>query len=140
MGNTNSVFSWSTTIASTQDILKTREQVQQIAQKIGFRHADQVLLASAVSGICRDLLDHSSSFAICIDGEDGLFIKVYELHNISFQTQPRLDNSRDILNLDFYNSRNLFDKAEWLDIERSEPYLILQKSNIHSRFPGGSSL
>jgi serine/threonine-protein kinase RsbT len=53
-------------ISSDYDIVKIREQAKTIAEKIGFSSAERTLIATAVSEICRNVIEYAQEGEITI--------------------------------------------------------------------------
>lgn len=136
MNGKNTHFNhWATIVTSSIEILQARRKVQELAQKLGFTHVDQVLLSSAVSESCRILLDHFFSFKIRIENKDGLYIKIHTFTNHEADitsTSSDSGNILSIINLELLNSKRFFDEVQSVRENGSGPFLILRKWNRDS--------
>ena len=54
-------------VTSEKDIIKARECARQVAFKIGFDSKDRTLIATAVSEICRNVIEHAERGEIMIE-------------------------------------------------------------------------
>jgi serine/threonine-protein kinase RsbT len=69
------------TAAVRQDVVKVRSFVRQAANTIGFGKADQIRIATAVSEICRNVIDYAKKGQVIVKSvsfpsKRGLLIKV----------------------------------------------------------------
>jgi serine/threonine-protein kinase RsbT len=63
----NSTCSKSCIINSDNDIVKARECARDIAEKIGFSTFERTLIATAVSEICRNIIEYATNGEISIE-------------------------------------------------------------------------
>ena len=64
-------------MATSNDVILARQQARQLAEKVGFTGTDVTLIATAVSEVARNIVEHAGSGVVRmsivrVDGRDGL--------------------------------------------------------------------
>lgn len=57
----------SMTVTSPDDIIQVRKEARLMAEKLGFTKNDQTLIATAVSEICRNVIDHAEKGVVFLN-------------------------------------------------------------------------
>lgn len=83
---------------TNQDLIKIRRRGRSLAKKSGFKSVDQSLIATALSEICRNVIEHAADGKVIIEVTDNdrtcLLITVHD-------EGPGIDNLESILQKGF---------------------------------------
>ena len=107
-------------VSSDKDVVKIREYARDIAGSIGFTSNDQTLIATAVSEICRNIIEYAkygeiSIASLCDEPKKGIIIIAEDngpgIHNITLALKDGYSSGRG-MGVGLPGTRRIMDKFQ----------------------------